>query len=126
MPYGLALHCWLFAPNSVTRKRADAIRLTTQAYDSHGLGFDEYGFDEYVKGVKSDCIVAQAIKIINCSDDLEDVRFAALQFAVSVLQKYPATLPPRCAVGLLDIMWRTLRARSEDIMYMCEVGNTFL
>jgi hypothetical protein len=82
MPYGLALHCWLFAPNSVTRKRADAIRLTTQAYDSHGLGFNEYGFDAYVKGVKSDCIVAQAIKIINCSDDLEDVRFAALQFAV--------------------------------------------
>jgi len=39
MPFPLALHCWLFAPDSDTRNRFDDVCETAQSYDGSGIGF---------------------------------------------------------------------------------------
>ena len=65
MPFPLALHCWLFAPDSDTRNRLDDVCETAESYDGSGVGFYGSEYEPYSASIGSDQILEKSLDIIS-------------------------------------------------------------
>src|ERR1700733_5113086 len=79
MPFPLAFHCWLFAPDSNTRSKLDNVRDTAEDYDSHGYGFRGLHYEPYLDSIGSDEILKKSLHIMQSVQDCAASRQRAMQ-----------------------------------------------
>jgi hypothetical protein len=127
MPFPLALHCWLFAPDSDTHNRLDDVCETAENYDRFGTGF--YGFQDklYLASIGSDQILKKSLHIMKCVHDCIGSRRCAMELVLTLGRDFMVKLPSGCEAQLMDIIWQTLQTGSDSSKCVInDTANAFL
>jgi hypothetical protein len=127
MPFPLALHCWLFAPDSDTRNRLDHVRETAEDYDSFGCGSRGLYYEPYLDSIGSDRILEKSLHIMGSVRDCAASRQRAMQLVLTLSRDFPIQLPSGCEAELMDVIWQTLQTGSDvSKSVINDNGNAFL
>jgi hypothetical protein len=73
MPFPLALHCWLFAPDGDTHNQLDDVCEITESYNGFGIGFYGFQYMPYLASIGPDRILEKSLYIMKCVQDWEQV-----------------------------------------------------
>lgn len=127
MPFPLALHCWLFSPDSDTRNQLDDACETAESYDGSGVGFYDSGYEPYLASIGSDQILEKSLHIMKCAQDCIRSRHRAMGLVLTLSRDVVVQLPSGCEAELLDIVWQTLQTESASSKSIInDTGNGFL
>jgi len=127
MPFPLALHCWLFAPDSDTHNRLDDVCETAESYDGSGIGFYGSEYEPYLASIGSDQILEKSLRIMKCAQDCVGSRQRAMGLLLTLSRDVVVQLPSGCKAELMDIIWQMLQTESASSKSIInDTGNAFL
>jgi hypothetical protein len=127
MPFPLALHCWLFAPDSDTRNRLDDICETAERYDGFGIGFYGSEYKPYLASIGSDQILEKSLRIMKCAQDCVRSRHRAMGLVLTLSRDVVVRLPSGSEAELMDVVWQILQTESASSKCVInDTGNAFL